>query len=132
MSSAARETIDPESTEAAQRRRYSIAEKRRIVEQTLVPGMSVARVARERGVNANLVFGWRRQYQRGLLGGDVQQAALLPVTVSEAPVALEPAPPVSAPTAPGIIQLQLPKGRLRIEGAADPASLRLVLECLLG
>ena len=132
MSSAARETIDPESTEAAQRRRYSIAEKRRIVEQTLVPGVSVARVARERGVNANLVFGWRRQYQRGLLGGDVQPAALLPVTVSEAPMALAPAPPVSAPTAPGIIQLQLPKGRLRIEGAADPASLRLVLECLLG
>jgi len=55
MSSAAHETIDPESTEAAQRRRYSIAEKRRIVEQTLVPDMSVARVARERGVNANLV-----------------------------------------------------------------------------
>jgi len=132
MSSAARVTIDSESAAAPQRRRYSIAEKRRIVEQTLAPGNSVARVAREHGVNSNLVFGWRRQYQRGLLGGIVQATALLPVTVSEPPAALEPAPPVSAPTAPGILQLQLPKGRLRIEGAVDPASLRVVLECLLG
>ena len=131
MSSAARVTIDSESAAAPQRRRYSIAEKRRIVEQTLAPGNSVARVAREHGVNSNLVFGWRRQYQRGLLGGIVQATALLPVTVSEPPAALKPAPPVSAPTAPGILQLQLPKGRLRIEGAVDPASSRVVLGCLL-
>jgi len=132
MSSAARVTIDSESAVAPQRRRYSIAEKRRIVEQTLAPGNSVARVAREHGVNSNLVFGWRRQYQRGLLGGDVQPTALLPVTVSEAPAVVEAASVAPAPTALGIIQLQLPKGRLRIEGAVDPASLRVMLACLLG
>lgn len=32
--------------------------KRRIVETTMVGGASVARVAREHGMNANLVFGW--------------------------------------------------------------------------
>jgi len=128
MSTSARVSIDPEPAAGAlQRRRYSIAEKRRIVEQALVPGASLARVAREHGVNSNLVFGWRRQYQRGLLGGNVQPTALVPVTVSEAPPVPEP-----APTAPGILQLQLPKGRLRIEGAVDPACLRVVLECLLG
>src|ERR1700690_1856906 len=69
---------------AAQRQRRSIAEKRRIVEETLAPGASVARVARAHGVNANQVFGWRRLYQRGLLGGKERRpVGLLPVKVSE-------------------------------------------------
>ena len=42
-------------------------EKCRIVEQTLKPGASVARVALAHGVNANQVFSWRRQYLQGLL-----------------------------------------------------------------
>lgn len=51
-----------------QRRRRSLEEKRRIVEATLEPDASVARVARAQGVNANQVFHWRRQYRQGLLG----------------------------------------------------------------
>jgi len=35
-------------------------EKRRIVAEAMVPGASVAAVARKHGVNANLLFGWRR------------------------------------------------------------------------
>ena len=49
------------------RRMRSVAEKRRIVEETLKPGASVALIARRHEVNANLVFGWRRLYQQGLL-----------------------------------------------------------------
>ncbi len=49
------------------RQRRSAELKRQIVEETLAPGASVARVARAHGVNANQVFAWRRQYQRGLL-----------------------------------------------------------------
>jgi transposase len=41
--------------------------KRWIVEQTLVPGASVAQVARRHGVNANQLFGWRKQYREGSL-----------------------------------------------------------------
>jgi len=68
----------------SKRRRRSVAERRRVVEQTLAPGASVARVARDHGVNANQVFHWRRLYQRGLLGGKVQPAGgLLPVKVFE-------------------------------------------------
>jgi len=52
---------DREGSVAGQRQRRSIAEKRRIVEETLTPGASVARVARAHGVNANQVFGWRRK-----------------------------------------------------------------------
>jgi transposase-like protein len=50
-----------------QRRRHSVEEKRRVVEETLEPGASVARAARSHGVNANQVFAWRRQYRQGLL-----------------------------------------------------------------
>ena len=68
---------------AALRQRRSIAEKRRIVEETLVEGASVARVARGHGINANQVFGWRRQYLAGRLGECKPAMKLLPVRVSE-------------------------------------------------
>ncbi len=52
-------------------RRYRTAsEKRQIVEETLVRGASVAVVARRHEVNANLVFGWRKLYHKGLLGAE--------------------------------------------------------------
>src|ERR1700692_5046712 len=67
------------------RRRRSVAERRRVVEETLAAGASVARVARAHGVNANQVFHWRRLYQQGLFGeGDAETVKLLPVHVSEA------------------------------------------------
>jgi transposase len=65
------------------RKRWPLAEKRRIVELTLQPGASVALVARANGVNANQVFAWRRAWERGeLRGPSVAAAGLLPVTVS--------------------------------------------------
>jgi len=134
MSSSARVTIEPVSAEAPKtpkRRRYSVAEKRRIVEESFQPGSSVARVARAHGINANQVFSWRRLYQRGRLGGTVRPApaaALLPVNLTDSPASLTSMPAVPPS---GAIQLQLPRGRLRIEGSADPHCLRVVLECLL-
>ncbi len=60
-----------------------MVEKRRIVEETLEPEASVARVARAHGVNANQVFAWRRQYRQGLLGeGHAETVNLLPVHVT--------------------------------------------------
>jgi transposase-like protein len=47
------------------RRLRSVEEKRRIVEETLVPGTSVAEIARRHGLNANLLFGWRRLHEQG-------------------------------------------------------------------
>jgi hypothetical protein len=35
-------------------------------------------------------------------------------------------------TPSGTIEIEVPKGRVRIEGAADPNAVRLVLECLRG
>jgi transposase-like protein len=81
-----------EGSGVPQRQRRSIADKRRIVEETLLPGASVARVARAHGINANQVFGWRRLYLAGRLGGQKAGIKLLPVRVSDresAPVGVE-------------------------------------------
>jgi transposase len=72
-------------TDAGAKRRWrSVEERLEIVQESLAPGATVAGVARARGVNANQVFNWRLLYRRGLLGGERQPAALLPVTVTEA------------------------------------------------
>jgi len=76
-------TSKSEPLGAAQRQRRSIAEKRRIVEETLVEGASIARVARAHGINANQVFGWRRLYRAGRLGDRKATMKLLPVHMSE-------------------------------------------------
>ena len=118
---------------AAQRQRRSIAEKRRIVEETLAPGASVARVARAHGVNANQVFGWRRLYLAGRLGEQKPGIKLLPVRVSEskpAAVAIEPPLPDVAQPQRGTIHVELRHAHVRIEGNADPALVRVLLECL--
>ena len=42
------------------RRSWSDEDKQRIVDEAVVPGASVADIARRHGVNANLVFNWRK------------------------------------------------------------------------
>jgi transposase len=95
----------------------------------------VARVARAHGVNANQVFQWRRQYRRGLLGsGNTEAVSLLPVRVKQASAgeAARPSGEQRRRLALGMIQVELPKGQVRITGSIDTESLRVVLECLLG
>jgi len=114
----------------AVRRQYRSAElKRQIVEESLVPGASVARVARAHGVNANQVFAWRRQYARGLLHGRHESApGLLAVRLAAADSITVP---TSRPS-PGTIQVELPRGQLRVTGYVDGETLRVVLGALLG
>jgi len=118
---------------AAQRQRRSIAEKRRIVEETLAPDASVAKVARTHGVNANQVFGWRRLYLAGRLGELKPGIKLLPVRVSESqatPVIVEHGVADSSQSQAGTIHIELRQAKVRIEGSADPALVRVLLECL--
>lgn len=62
LSTALRVPGSPIPTAVAKRRRrsWSDNEKRRIVAETLCPGASVADIARRHGMNANLLFNWRR------------------------------------------------------------------------
>jgi transposase len=121
------------------RQRRSIAEKRKIVELAMQPGASVARVAREHGVNANMVHYWRNLYRQGRLGEKLTDSIrLLPVSVSESPATavvesatkLSPTPALLPASAAGRIYIEFAKIHLRIESGADAALLRVVLESL--
>ena len=145
-------TISQPISQTKTKRLYrSVEERRRIVEETLVPGTSVAIVARAHGVNANQVFGWRKLYQSWLLGsGDAasvnetnpNSVRLLPVSVStdaecqQAQTAMAMCPegqgdrePV---VSPGVIELTLAKAQVRITGGVEAGVLRVLLECLRG
>jgi transposase len=114
------------------RRRRSVEEKRRIVEETLEAGASVARVARRHAVNANQVFYWRKKYREGRLGKG-QSSKLLPVTLSDLSSNKSGrAGCASSPSTGGSMEVKLPKGQLRVTGNVDAEALRTVLECLLG
>src|SRR5262245_38676673 len=54
-------------TSVQRRRRWTAAEKVRMVEETLEPGMTVSLVARRHGVAPNQLFTWRRLVAQGSL-----------------------------------------------------------------
>jgi transposase len=115
------------------RKRRSAAEKRLIVEQAMESGASVARVARAHGLNANVVFNWRRMYSEGKLAVEPAQAMkLLPVSIAEREVVERPPEELGSPSC-GSIHIELPGDvRISVEGHADPAAIRAVLESLRG
>jgi len=115
------------ASQAKKRQKRSIEEKRRIVEETLEAGVSVARVARRHAVNANQVFYWRKKYREGRLG-KTQLSKLLPVTVSDTACAKS----VSWSSAAGSLEIKLSKGTVRVAGKVDLVALRTAIECLLG
>lgn len=53
--------------DSSQRRRWPLAEKRRIVELTMQQGASVRSVAREYRIHATTVSHWKSMYRNGLL-----------------------------------------------------------------
>jgi len=117
----------------AKRVHRTAEEKRRIVEATLAPGVSIARVARENGVNANQVFQWRYEHRKGVgWAASPPRARLLPVTVATEPDSLiaPEAIPVTAPS--GAIHIELPgRALVSVESGVDPALVRAVLGSLL-
>jgi transposase len=129
---AAVETVSPRKALPPAKRQHRSPElKRQIVEETLAPGASVARVARAHGVNANQVFAWRRKYQQGLLKAAKRLTpGLWAVHVAEGESQSRETPSSRAPS--GMIQVELPKGKLRLTGPVDPEVLRVVLEALRG
>lgn len=62
------------------RRRYEVGFKRLVVAETLVEGATVAAVARRHGLNANLVFNWKKD--RRFSGNAEGSAQFLPVEVT--------------------------------------------------
>jgi len=95
--------------------------KRAIVEESLRPGASVARIAREHGINANQVFLWRKTYREAML--EEASPLLLPVTIKQDVTATQ----LRAEQASGLLLIESGHLRLRIEGRPDPETLRVVL-----
>jgi transposase len=111
-------------------RRRTIQERRAIVEETLLPGASVSRVARRHDVNANQVFYWRKLYREGRLGSRTD-AQLVPVKVANDRF-VEAVKEDDLLPRSGTLEIKLLKGTLRAAGNVDVVVLRTAIECLLG
>ncbi len=111
------------------RRRWSEADKRRLVEETLAPGETVHGVARRHGVNTSQLFTWRKQLRIGL------EPVTAPSVAGFAAVAIAPTTvsPVDDRVPSGLIEIELAGGdRVRISGAPDPGVVAAALRALAG
>ena len=112
------------------KRRRTVRERREIVEETLLPGASVSRVARRHDVNANQVFYWRKLYREGQLGSR-PETQMVPVKVT-GDRSVEAMKEDDFLLRSGSMEIKLSKGTLRIFGTVDVMALRAVIECLVG
>jgi transposase len=105
-------------TSVQRRRRWSASEKRQLVAASLEPGASVSALAREAGMHASQLYGWRRQ-----LGARR--------SMSFTPVQVTPDPGPAGLVASGTIEIEFASGaRMRIAGAVDPATLTAAVAAL--
>ena len=122
-----RVATDTRGRRIAPRRHRTVEEKRAIVAESLTPGASVAEIARRHGVNANLVFVWRRLAQRGLL----EQHSRRMKGRHLVPVKLLGEPQVTSPAAPAPLRIELPGGIcVHVGNGADSALLERLIEWL--
>jgi len=119
------------------RRRFTLEHKRTIVEESMKPGASVSRVARDHDVNTNQVFKWRRLHERGLLGAGRKSVPMLPVRIEHPATAgriIVQGPDADVKpqraTRTGSIEIELSGGRVTVQGAVDRAALRVVIKLL--
>ena len=117
----------------AKRVHRTAADKRRIVEATLAPGASIARVAREHGVSANQVSQWRYEHRKGVgWAASQSRTELLPVTVTSEPDRVMVPELASLAVPSGSIHIELPgRALVSVESGVDPALVRAVLGSLL-
>lgn len=73
------------------RRTWSPEDKQRIVEEAIRPGASVAEIARRHGLNANLVFAWRRMLRPTMVKA-ADSASCVPSARSDAASSIANAP----------------------------------------
>ena len=129
--------MDKQVVRAPRRRREHSAEfKRDLVARSLESGVSVAAIAMDNGINANLLFGWRRRYLESLAQAEPTRlrspaAVLLPVSIEAGPREVHCAPPAPpARSGSGTIEIEIGNARVRLRGTVDDASLRSVLRTL--
>jgi transposase len=122
-------SVSSSNGESKRRRRVrSEDEKRRIVCETFEPGASVSAVARRHGLNANLLFTWRREMGRGVSGLADDPMAFVPAVISAAPVTAS-APP--SPSGAGQMEIVFAGGeRVIVDRTVDAVALARVIKVL--
>ncbi|ECI4647508.1 transposase [Salmonella enterica subsp. enterica serovar Ball] len=111
--------------------------KRHLVELSMQPGVNIAQLAREHGINDNLLFNWRRKHQEEQ-GKSRQDAALvlMPVEIAETRSAIVDVTPLQPALAePGntlCCEVVLPEGTVKLSGAVTPTLLRMLPDELKG
>jgi transposase len=113
-------------TSVERRRRWSRAEKERIVAAAMEPGAVASAVAREGGIHASQLYRWRQE----LCSRAGATPGFAAVTIAPGPgAAVSPA----IATSHGLIEIELASGaRLRISGAVDGAIVSAALTALAG
>lgn len=121
------------------RRRWSTAEKLRLVAETHEAGTTIGAVAARHSVCESLLFTWRRQVREGVLTA-AKTPMFMPVHMIETapraaaaspPQAVCPAPPARPAAPSGLIEIELGNGRqVRVGSDVNLAALRRVLAAL--
>jgi transposase len=118
-------------TDSGRRRRWSSAEKIRIVEESLARPRMAALTARRYDISRTLLTRWRKEYRRGLLGC-AASPGFAPVVIAAEPKAMPPGLAETAAPAE-TIDIVLSNGRrLTIPARIDPAVLARLLPVLDG
>jgi transposase len=121
--------VDSLGRRTVPRRHRTVEEKIRIVEEALKPGASNAEVARRHGLNANLLFNWRRQHERGVLATRTRRVKgrrLVPIKLLEAKSS-------AGPVSMTALRVEFPSGiQLHVSGGVDVALLERVIGLLRG
>jgi transposase len=117
------------------RRRWTRAEKLRLVEETLAPEAQITEVARRYDVHPNLLHSWRRQAQQGLLTAGTAANPSPADAMDFAAVAI--APPLTSSAASGatvagsMIEIEFAAGvRMRITAPVQSSTLVSVIRLL--
>lgn len=118
------------------RRRWSVDDKARIVEETLAPGVVVSEVARRHGLTPQQLFGWRRAARRSAeANDDIGSPRFVPAVVEHpkpAPVRRQRRPRrVSRSVdATGLIEMEIGGVTVRVGRGAESKTVAAVIHAL--
>src|SRR5439155_489751 len=105
-------------TSVQRRRRWSRAEKERIVAAAMEPGAVASEVARAAGIHVSQLFRWRQQLCEGA-------PVFSPVAIAAGPGAA----PVLA--TPGAVEIEFASGaRMRLMGAVEASAVKAMVAVL--
>jgi transposase len=114
---------------------YARGVRDRLAAAACEPGVSVSKLARENGINANMLFTWRRRY---LAEQQAQSTGLMPVVLVDdaraelgASSSVEPQAQDTRPAlAAGTIEIRIGRTVVKVDGLVDADLLRIVLGSL--